>query len=70
MIAEKVGFDKKNIVLGSYPPGYPYRPIVSDQESIVLDSTKIRQELGWKPNVTLEEGIEKVITYFRKSSKK
>ncbi len=70
MIAEKVGFDKKNIALGSYPPGYPYRPLVSDQSSIVLDSAKIRQELGWKPTVTLSEGIDKVISYFGKSGKK
>ena len=70
MIADKVGFDKKNLVLGSYPPGYPYRPLVSDQSSIVLDSTKIRKELGWKPTVSLAEGIDKVISYFKKSQGK
>jgi dTDP-glucose 4,6-dehydratase len=70
MIAEKVGFDKKSITLGAYPPGYPYRPLVSDQPSIVLDSTKIRKELGWKPTVTIEEGIDKVIAYFKKNSKR
>jgi dTDP-glucose 4,6-dehydratase len=70
MIAEKVGFSKRNIVLGSYPPSYPYRPPVSDQPSIVLDSTKIKKELGWKPTVTLGEGIDKVISYFRKNGKK
>ena len=70
MIADKVGFDKKNLVLGSYPPGYPFRPLVSDQSSIVLDSTKIRKELGWKPTVSLAEGIDKVISYFRKSQGK
>ena len=70
LIAKKVGFDEKNIAFGAYPPGYPYRPLISDQKSIVLDSAKIRKELGWKPSVTLEEGIEKVIAYFRKSSKK
>ncbi len=70
MIAEKVGFDKRNIALGAYPPSYPYRPLISDQPSIVLDSAKIRKELGWKPTVTIAEGIDKVIAYFRKSSKK
>ena len=69
-IAEKVGFDKKNLALGSYPPGYPYRPLVSDQPSIVLDSTKIRSELGWKPTVTISEGLDKVIAYFKKTAKK
>ncbi len=70
LIAKKVGFDAKNIALGAYPPGYPLRPLFSDQKSIVLDATKIRKELGWKPTVTLEKGIEKVIAYFKKSSKK
>jgi nucleoside-diphosphate-sugar epimerase len=66
MIADKVGFDKKNLVLGSYPPGYPYRPLISDQSSIVMDATKISKELGWKPTVSIAEGIDKVISYFKK----
>jgi len=70
MIADKVGFDKKNLVLGSYPLGYPYRPLVSDQLSIVMNATKIRRELGWEPTVSLEDGIDKVISYFRKNLKK
>ncbi len=70
MIADKVGFDKKNLVLGSYPPGYPYRPLISDQSSIVMDATKIKKELGWKPTVSIEEGIDKVISYFRKTMPK
>ncbi len=70
MIAEKVGFDKKAIVTGSYPPGYPYRPLISDQASIVLDSAKIKKELGWKPTVTLDEGLDRVIDYFRAHGKK
>ena len=43
MIAKKIGFDMRNVVMGSYPPGYPFRPLVSDQPSIVLDSAKIRK---------------------------
>ncbi len=70
LIAEKVGFDKKNLVLGSYPPGYPYRPLISDQSSIVMDAKKIKKELDWKPTVSLAEGIDKVISYFRKSMAK
>jgi len=65
MIAKKTGFDKKSIVMGSYPPGYPYRPLISDQPSIVLDSTKIRKELNWVPKVSLDEGLNKVIAYFK-----
>jgi GDP-mannose 4,6-dehydratase len=70
MIAKKIGFDKKNIVMGSYPPGYPYRPLISDQASIVLDSSKIRKELGWAPKTSLSEGLEQVIEYFQQRMKK
>jgi nucleoside-diphosphate-sugar epimerase len=66
MIAEKIGYDKRRIVFGSYPPGYPYRPPISDQPYIVLDSTKIKKELNWAPKVSLKDGIDKVIAYFKK----
>lgn len=65
-MADKIGYDKNNMVLGSYPPGYPYRPLVSDQPYIVLDSTKIKTKLGWKPNVSLENGLDRVISYFER----
>ncbi len=70
MIAKKIGFDEKNIVIGSYPPGYPYRPTVSDQPSILLDSSKIRRELNWGPKTSLSDGLDKVIDYFQKCKKK
>ena len=63
-IAEKIGYDKSKITFGSYPPGYPYRPLISDQPYIVLDATKIRTMLGWKPIISLDEGLDKVISYF------
>jgi UDP-glucose 4-epimerase len=66
MIAEKIGYDKKRMVYGSYPPGYPYRPLISDQPSIVVDPTKIKKELDWIPKVSLSEGIDKVISYFKR----
>ena len=69
LIAKKIGFNMKKIKLGSYPPGYPFRPLASDQPYIVLDSTKIRKVLGWSPTVDLDEGIDKVIAYFKKHSR-
>jgi len=30
-----------------------------------VDSSKIRNELGWKPSVTLEEGIKKTISWYQ-----
>lgn len=64
-IAEQVGYGKNKIVFGSYPPGYPLRPIVSDQPYIVLDSTKAKRDLGWKCKVSLESGLEKTIKYWQ-----
>jgi GDP-mannose 4,6-dehydratase len=64
-IAKKIGYKKRNIMLGSYPPGYPYRPLVSDQPYLVLDSTKIKTKLGWKPTVSLDDGLDKLISYFK-----
>lgn len=68
LIATRIGFDQKKIKFGSYPPGYPFRPFISDQPYIVLDSTKIKKELAWTPKVKLKEGIDKTITYFKKSN--
>jgi len=64
-IAEKIGYDKERIVFGSYPPGYPYRPPISDQPFIVLESSKIKKELNWALKVPLSVGIAKVISYFK-----
>ena len=64
MIAEKTGFNMRNIIMGSYPPGYPFRPLISDQPSIVLDSTKIRRDLKWAPSVSLNEGLDRIIAYY------
>ncbi len=50
MIAQKVGFDRKKIAFGSYPPGYPFRPLISDQSSIVLDSAKNTQRTRLETN--------------------
>lgn len=61
MIAEIVGFGGK-VVYGSYPPGYPQRPTQWDPEYLVLDSSKIGRVLGWRPRVTLMEGLEKTVS--------
>ena len=64
-IAEMLGYDKKKIVLGKYPPNYPIRPLESDQPFIVLDNTKIKKMLGWKPEIKFEEGLKKTIDYWK-----
>jgi GDP-4-dehydro-6-deoxy-D-mannose reductase len=65
-IAEKIGYTLDKIKFGSYPPGYPFRPTISDQPSIILDATKIRNIVGWNPKISLNEGLDKTIEYFRK----
>src|SRR6267378_3418047 len=32
---------------------------------IALDNTRARRELGWEPKLTLEDGLEKTVAYFR-----
>lgn len=65
LIAKMTGYDKKKITFGSYPPGYPMRPVRGEQPYIVLDSKKITEELGWKVTVELEDGIKDTIAYWR-----
>ncbi len=53
-------------MLGEYPPGYPFRPIESDQPFIVLESAKALGMLGWKQTVSLEDGLSRAIGFWRK----
>jgi len=32
-----------------------------------LDATKAKNELGWSPTLSLEEGFEKTVTYLKES---
>lgn len=36
-----------------------------DVYRIALDNTRARRDLGWEPNVTLEEGLTQTVAYFR-----
>lgn len=38
-----------------------------EQKRSALDCRKIKRELGWKPNISLEEGLEKTVEWFRKN---
>jgi len=63
-LAEMIHFTGQ-IVEGSYPPGYPMRPSKLDTEYIILDSSKIMKKLGWKPGVTLDEGLTRAVDHWR-----
>jgi len=63
-LADMLGF-KGQIVERSYPPGYPMRPAKLDTKYIVLDSSRIMKKLGWKPSVTLDEGLAMAVDYWK-----
>jgi len=65
-IAEIAGY-KGRIVEGSYPPGYPMRPAAWDTDYIVLNSEKIRAQLGWKPTLSLDEGLRLAVSSWKKA---
>ncbi len=64
-IASLLGFSLGKIHFGEYPPGYPKRPITSDQPYLVLDPSKAQRILGWRQNVPVEDGLRKTIDYWR-----
>jgi len=63
-LAEMIHFTGQ-IVEGSYPPGYPIRPAKLDTKYIVLDSSRIMKKLGWKPGVTLNEGLAMTVDFWK-----
>ncbi len=63
-IAEAIGFPREKIHFGEYPPGYPTRPIKSDQPYLVLDSSKAQRILGWRQTISPEEGLKKTTIYW------
>jgi dTDP-glucose 4,6-dehydratase len=65
LIAKIIGYDQGKITFGSYPPGYPMRPMPGEQPYIVLDASKITKELGWSMTVDLECGIKDTVTYWK-----
>lgn len=65
-IAELMDYPLDKIHSGEYPPGYPARPITSDQPYLVLDTTKAQQILGWKQTVSIEDGLKSIISHLKK----
>jgi len=65
-IADLLNFPESKTHFGEYPPGYPSRPISSDQPYLVLDASKAKRVLGWTQTVPLEEGLRRTINYWKK----
>ena len=54
----------------SYSLPVQYGPAkVGETRHIYLDASKAKRDLGWAPTITLEEGLEKTVDYFRLSEK-
>jgi UDP-glucose 4-epimerase len=64
ILTKMTGFNGK-IVFGYYPPGYPQRPKSQDPRYLVLDNSKISEELGWKPAHALQEGLKLTVEMWR-----
>jgi len=55
-LIRKDGTSEKLITFVKDRPGHDLR--------YAIDATKINQELGWKPSVTFEEGLERTIDWY------
>lgn len=55
-LGREAGTSEKLITYVKDRPGHDLR--------YAIDATKINKELGWKPSVTFEEGLEKTITWY------
>jgi len=64
-IASAVNFPEEKIHFGKYPPGYPTRPIKSDQPYLVLDSSKAKKIMNWEQTVSPEDGLKKTAEYWK-----
>jgi GDP-L-fucose synthase len=60
IIAQKMGYQGKIIFNSTYPDGTMQK---------LLDVSKIKS-LGWKPEISLEDGLDKVIKHYRSHIKK
>ena len=58
-----IGF--KGSIIHSFPPNYPWRPVVEDFLS--LDATKAKKKLGWTPKYGLDEGLKKLVDYWKQN---
>jgi len=58
-VLEMMGKDERAITYVADRPGHDYR--------YALDNSKIERELGWKPSMYLEKGLEATILWYREN---
>jgi len=59
LLQREVGISEKLINYIADRPGHDFR--------YAIDSSKINKELGWKPSMQFEEGLEKTVTWYLKN---
>ncbi|HLE15328.1 MAG TPA: NAD-dependent epimerase/dehydratase family protein [Anaerolineales bacterium] len=60
VLKQVIGYDRQAI----YGPAK-----TGETRRIYLDASKARRELGWEPTITLEEGLERTVEYFKKAER-
>jgi UDP-glucose 4-epimerase len=58
-------FTTLKTITGYQLPGIHGPAKVGETRQIYLDATRAQKELGWKPTVNLEEGLQRTVDYFR-----
>lgn len=64
-IADLIGFPREKLHIGQYPPGYPHRPLKSDQPYLALNTSKAQKILGWRQTVPVDDGLKMTIEYWK-----
>lgn len=59
---------KTNLGSKTYVP-YPAHYVAGGFGDYIADYTKIQTDVGWRPRVTLAEGVEKMVNYYKKYRK-
>ena len=62
-VAKLTGYEGN--IVNDYPPGYPARPAFADPPYLVVDPSKIKMKTGWEVAHKLEDGLSKIIEYWR-----
>lgn len=60
-------FDTLKMITGYSLPRIHGPAKLGETRHIYLDASKARAELGWEPTVSLEEGLEQTVMYFREA---
>ena len=63
-------FAQMKDIIGYKPEAVYGPPKLGETFKIYLDASKARRDLAWEPRVTLREGLEQTVTYFREEEKK